>query len=71
MKITKYMNGCTIELILDKIKDYRRFGMYQVSRMINGVKKPLYRQCYSDHQLQELERNGYKIIQMDGDNDVE
>lgn len=71
MKITKYMNGQTIELILDKIKDYRKYTMYQVSKMVNGVKKPLYRQCYSDYQMRELERNNYTIIQMDGDNNVD
>lgn len=65
MKITKHINGCAIELILDKIKNYHKFSMYQVSRMINGVKVPLYKQCYSDHQIQELERNGYVIIPVD------
>ena len=61
MKITKNINGYDVELILDKIKDYDRFSIYQVSRLVNGVKTPLYKECYSDFDICEIVNNDYKL----------
>lgn len=61
MKITKYMEGQIVELVIDKIKDYARFGLYQVSRVVDGVKTPLYKECFSDHQICEIVNNRYRV----------
>ena len=65
MKITKYMEGQYIELVMDKIKDYARYSLYQVSKVVDGVKTPLYKECYSNHQMHELARNKYRIVQVE------
>lgn len=61
MKIIKYMEGLSIELIFDKIKKYDRYNLYQVSKLVNGVKMPLYKECFSKIQLAEIAKNRYKI----------
>lgn len=66
MKVTKYMEGQLVELVFDKIKNYGRYTMYQVSKVFNGVKTPLYRECFSDYQKKEIKRNNYRIIQVEG-----
>lgn len=65
MKITKYMEGQFYELAFDKIKDYARYSMYQVSKVINGVKIPIYRECFSEYQMKEIANNNYRIIQVE------
>ena len=61
MKITKYMEGHYVELIIEKIRDYARYGLYQVYSVVDGVKKPLYKECFSDHQICEIINNRYSI----------
>lgn len=62
MKIIKNEQGLDIELVLDKIKDYERFSLYQVSKIVDGVKVPLYKECYADSELFTVEKNGGKIL---------
>ena len=70
MKVSKKINGCTIELIIEKIKDYTRYTMYQVSRMVNGKKVSLYKECFSDFDIQKIIKDGYRIYDYDECDDV-
>lgn len=49
MKLIKNIDGERVEFILDKLEDYGRHALYQVSRIINGVKVPCYKECFSKH----------------------
>lgn len=60
IKINKIVNGHMIELVLEKIKDYARFGVYQVSRLVDGTKIPLYQESFSDFELSRILKEGYK-----------
>ena len=61
MKIIKKVQGQYVELELEKTKDYPNFSEYQVYKYKNGERIPLYKQCYTDFEIKELRRNGYKI----------
>lgn len=61
MKIIKKVSGHYIELELEKIKDYPNFTEYQVYKYKNGKRIPLYKSCYTDLEIKEIRRNGYKI----------
>lgn len=68
MTVNKKVNGHTIELIMEKIEDhareysmYDKYAVYQVSKMVNGEKVPLYKECFSDFDIQRIENNGYKL----------
>lgn len=60
MIINKNENGHHVELVLDLIKDYGRYGLYQVSRVVNGVKRPLYQECFSEFDISKIIKNEYK-----------
>lgn len=57
MKIKKKVQGQDIDLELVKIKDYSRYSLYQVYKLVNGKRIPIYTQCYSKLQIQEIIRN--------------
>lgn len=61
MKIIKIIQGHEIELELDKIKSYDRFTLYQVSRVVDGVKVPLYKQCFTNLQLRKIVVSGCEL----------
>lgn len=61
MKIKKMVQGHTIELELIKVKDYPRYGLYQVYKLINGKRIALYKTCYTKLQLMELAKKKYCI----------
>lgn len=61
MKVTRLNNGHRIELVMDKIKDYARYSLYQISRIIDGVKMPLYQECFSPIEIREIKNNGHKL----------
>lgn len=61
MQVTKKVQGSKILLELDKIKDYSRFTLYQVSKYINGIKTALYKETYTDLDIKEIEKNGNVI----------
>ncbi len=61
MDINKQIEGHYITIALEKIKDYARFSLYQVYKIENKVKKPLYKECYSKSQMMELKRHHYRI----------
>ena len=81
MTIIKKHNGHTIELIIDKIKeytkDYSKYAIYQVSKMINGKKVPLYKECFTDVDIQRIENNSYELeddeddFEFDGCDDID
>ena len=61
MKIRKTVQGQVVELELVKIKDYPRYGLYQVYKLENGKRIPLYQECYTHLQLKEIAKKGYCI----------
>ena len=48
------VNGHKIELRLDRIKKYSRYSLYQVSKVVNGEKVPVYQECFSDFDVKRL-----------------
>lgn len=58
MRIIKTIQGVKIELEIEKIKDYPRYGLYQVYRPVNGKHIPLYKECYSNLQIREILEKG-------------
>ena len=48
------VNGHRIELRLDKIKDYENYSLYQVSKVVNGEKIPVYQECFKDFDIKRL-----------------
>lgn len=61
IKITKYIGGRPIELVMDKIKDYTRYSLYQIYKVVNSVKIPVYKECFSIFDIIQLKRNNYII----------
>lgn len=61
IKITKYIGGRPIELVMDKIKDYTRYSLYQIYKVVNDVKIPVYKECFSIFDIIRLKRNNYVI----------
>ena len=65
MKIFKNVDGTIVELIVDKLEECFRgnvkYNICQVSKLVDGVKVPLYRECFSDSEIHKMESNGYKI----------
>lgn len=61
MKIKKNIQGEVLELELEKIRDYPRYSLYQVYKLVNGKRIPLYKQCYTQLQLKEIIRKGFCI----------
>lgn len=57
MKIKKKVQGQDVELELVKIKDYPRYGLYQVYKLVNSKRIPLYKQCYTKLQIEEIIKN--------------
>lgn len=60
MKLIKTVEGHDIELCIDKIEDHPRCDLYQVYRVVDGVKVPLYKECFSDYDINKLIENGYR-----------
>lgn len=58
MKLIKTVEGHDIELEIDKIEDHPRCDLYQVYRVVDGVKVPLYKECFSDYDINKLIENG-------------
>lgn len=61
MKIKKKVQGQTVELELIKIKDYSKYSLYQVYKLVNGKHIALYKTCYTKLQLKELAKMNYYI----------
>lgn len=57
MKIKKKVQGQNIELELVKIKDYKNYNLYQVYKLVNGIRIPVYQECYTNLQIQEIINN--------------
>lgn len=61
MKIKKKVQGQDVELELVKIKDYPRYGLYQIYKIVNGKRIPAYKECYTKLQLKELAEKDFCI----------
>lgn len=67
MRIKKqiYRSKDSIELDLEKIKDYGRYTLYQVYRIDGEKRTPLYKESFTDAQIREIVLNDYSIIEED------
>ena len=63
MKIKKRVQGIDIELKLVKIKDYSRYTLYQVCKLVNGKYIKLYKECYTKLQIREIIAKGNWITE--------
>lgn len=61
MIIKKKVQGYTVELELVKIKDYGKYVLYQVYKIVNKKRIPLYKECYTKLQIQEIIKQKYWI----------
>lgn len=63
MEIIKKVMGHDIKLVITKIKDYPRYRLYQVYRVINKKYIPLYKTCFTDYQICEIAKHNNTIIE--------
>lgn len=61
MKIYRLIYGHEVTLEIEKIRDYPKFGLYQVYRLENGVRIPVYQKSFTNFELKEIRENGYRI----------
>lgn len=61
MRIIKKVQGHDIKLEIEKIRDYPRYSLYQVYKIVEGKRIPVYQECYTELQLQEIVKKGYMI----------
>lgn len=61
MNFYKIMLGKKIEFELEQIEEYKRFSLYQVYKLENGNRIPLYKECYSKSQLNHIANKGYIV----------
>ena len=61
MRVTRELQGHVIELELDEIKEYPRHTLYQVSKIVNGVKVPIRQESFTKFQMAEIVKNGYRL----------
>ena len=54
MRIMKKNYGDITEIEIEKIKDYDRFSLYQLYKIKDGKKTPLYKECYNKEHLKEI-----------------
>lgn len=57
MKIKKRVHGNIIDVELEKIKDYSSYSLYQVYKLENGERIPLYKETYTEEQIEEIHKN--------------
>jgi hypothetical protein len=57
MKIIKKLHGDIINLEVEKIKDYGAYSLYQVYKVVNGKRIPIYTETYTDRELEEIHKN--------------
>ena len=57
MKIKKKVQGQDVELELVKIKDYPRYSLYQVYKLVKGKRIAMYQECYTKLQIEEIIKN--------------
>lgn len=63
MEIIKRVMGHDIKLVIIKIKDYPRYRLYQVYKIINKKYIPLYKTCFTDYQMCEIAKHNNIILE--------
>ena len=58
MKFKKRNYGDITEIEIEKIKDYGRFSLYQLYKIVDDKKIPLYKECYNKEQLIKIAERG-------------
>lgn len=57
MNIIKIVQGRKVEVELIKIKDYPNYSLYNVIKYVDGKAVNMYKETYTDLQLEEIFRN--------------
>ena len=63
MKLKKKVQYKEIELEMVLIKQYPRYGLYQIYLIENDKRIPIYQETYTKLQLKELKENDYFIVE--------
>lgn len=59
MRFTKYYtNGHQAEVEIELLKDYGKYGLYQVYKIDGNKRTPIYKECFSPHDIRRIERRG-------------
>ena len=57
MIVHKKISTEIIKIELLKVKNYTNYDLYQVFKIENNIRIPLYKECYSNIQMREIVRN--------------
>ena len=55
--IERTVYGDRAKLLIKKIKDYKNYSLYQVYKLEDNNKIPLYKETYTSQQLSDLIKN--------------
>lgn len=58
MRLKSIVFGKEVELEIRKIKDYSKFGLYQVYRIEEDELVPLYKTCYTQLDILKIKNQG-------------
>lgn len=70
MKFKKRVNWVMVDVEIEKIKNYGKFGLYQVYKLVGGDRIPLYKRTFTSEQLQDIIDKHY-ILDEEGLSDIQ
>lgn len=63
MRVKKKVQGVVIDLDIVLVKKYPRFGLYQIYKIDKGKQIPLYKECFTSEQINEIINKKYIITE--------
>lgn len=70
MKFKKRVNWVMVDVEIEKIKNYGKFNLYQVYKLVGGDRIPLYKRTFTSEQLQDIIDKHY-ILDEEGLSDTQ
>ena len=70
MKFKKRVNWVMVDVEIEKIKNYGKFSLYQVYKLVGGDRIPLYKRTFTSEQLQDIIDKHY-ILDEEGLSDIQ
>lgn len=61
MRIKKKVSGKWVDILMEKIKRYPRYTLYQCVNVTYGRYIPLYKETFTREQLKEIVKNKYVV----------
>ena len=65
MKFKKRVNWVMVDMEIEKIKNYGKFSLYQVYKLVGGNRTPLYKRTFTEEQLQDIIDKNYILTEED------